>query len=54
MTADVPHRTATDRATDRPGDASPFALGLLLRQATEGSDRIGRAPLDETVTFVGD
>jgi DNA-binding MarR family transcriptional regulator len=33
MTADVPHKAATDRATDRPGDASPFALGLLLRQA---------------------
>ncbi|MFF4354082.1 MarR family winged helix-turn-helix transcriptional regulator [Streptomyces sp. NPDC001530] len=28
-----PHRTATVRATDRPGDASPFALGLLLRRA---------------------
>ncbi|MGJ6969155.1 MarR family winged helix-turn-helix transcriptional regulator [Streptosporangium sp. G11] len=33
MTADVPHETAASRATDRPGDASPFALGLLLRQA---------------------
>ncbi|MFD9001492.1 MarR family winged helix-turn-helix transcriptional regulator [Streptomyces sp. NPDC059582] len=33
MTADVPHRTIASRATDRPGDASPFALGLLLRQA---------------------
>jgi DNA-binding MarR family transcriptional regulator len=32
MTADVPHRT-TPRATDRPGDTSPFALGLLLRRA---------------------
>lgn len=31
MTADVPHAPA--RATDRPGDVSPFALGLLLRQA---------------------
>ncbi|UBU18281.1 MarR family winged helix-turn-helix transcriptional regulator [Nonomuraea gerenzanensis] len=29
MTADVP----SSRATDRPGDTSPFALGLLLRQA---------------------
>src|SRR3954452_15697388 len=28
MTADTPRR-----ATDRPGDGSPFALGLLLRQA---------------------
>ncbi|MEU7766363.1 MarR family transcriptional regulator [Nocardia sp. NPDC049190] len=28
MTADVPRR-----ATDRPGNPSPFALGLLLRQA---------------------
>ncbi|MEU0791897.1 MarR family transcriptional regulator [Amycolatopsis sp. NPDC005961] len=26
-------RTATARATDRPGDVSPFALGLLLRRA---------------------
>jgi DNA-binding MarR family transcriptional regulator len=33
MTAGVPHRTTASRATDRPGDASPFALGLLLRQA---------------------
>ncbi|WNO76560.1 MarR family winged helix-turn-helix transcriptional regulator [Streptomyces sp. AM8-1-1] len=33
MTADVPHETAASRATDRPGDASPFALGLLLRRA---------------------
>ncbi|MER6951942.1 MarR family winged helix-turn-helix transcriptional regulator [Nonomuraea sp. NPDC000554] len=32
MTGDVPHRTAASRATDRPGDTSPFALGLLLRQ----------------------
>ncbi|WP_344051766.1 MarR family winged helix-turn-helix transcriptional regulator [Planotetraspora silvatica] len=33
MTGDTPHRTTPLRATDRPGDASPFALGLLLRQA---------------------
>ncbi|WP_328859513.1 MarR family winged helix-turn-helix transcriptional regulator [Streptomyces sp. NBC_00306] len=33
MTADVPHETTASRATDRPGDASPFALGLLLRRA---------------------
>ncbi|ADI09302.1 transcriptional regulator [Streptomyces bingchenggensis BCW-1] len=33
MTADVPHRTTAAHATDRPGDASPFALGLLLRRA---------------------
>ncbi|MEV6863395.1 MarR family transcriptional regulator [Streptosporangium subroseum] len=33
MTADVPHKTTTSRATDRRGDASPFALGLLLRRA---------------------
>jgi MarR family transcriptional regulator, lower aerobic nicotinate degradation pathway regulator len=33
MAADVPRRTTASRATDRPGDASPFALGLLLRQA---------------------
>ncbi len=33
MTADVPHETAASRATDRPGDASPFTLGLLLRRA---------------------
>ncbi|MFF4113302.1 MarR family winged helix-turn-helix transcriptional regulator [Streptomyces sp. NPDC001714] len=33
MTADTPHPSAASRATDRPGDASPFALGLLLRRA---------------------
>ncbi|WP_405866082.1 MULTISPECIES: MarR family winged helix-turn-helix transcriptional regulator [unclassified Streptomyces] len=33
MTADVPRRTTASRATDRPGDESPFALGLLLRRA---------------------
>ena len=33
MTTDVPPRTAASRATDRPGDESPFALGLLLRRA---------------------
>ncbi|HET6740369.1 MAG TPA: MarR family transcriptional regulator [Kribbella sp.] len=33
MTADRPRKAAAARATDRPGDASPFALGLLLRQA---------------------
>lgn len=33
MTADVPHAGSAARATDRPGDASPFALGLLLRRA---------------------
>ena len=33
MTADVPRATTASRATDRPGDASPFALGLLLRRA---------------------
>jgi DNA-binding MarR family transcriptional regulator len=33
MTADVPPATSVSRATDRPGDASPFALGLLLRRA---------------------
>jgi DNA-binding MarR family transcriptional regulator len=33
MTADVPHETTASRVTDRPGDASPFALGLLLRRA---------------------
>lgn len=33
MSADGPPRTTTPRATDRPGDASPFALGLLLRRA---------------------
>ncbi|MCO6008022.1 MarR family transcriptional regulator [Actinoallomurus purpureus] len=33
MTADVPPRTTASRATGRPGDASPFALGLLLRRA---------------------
>ncbi|HEY4018856.1 MAG TPA: MarR family transcriptional regulator [Pseudonocardiaceae bacterium] len=33
MSADRPHATAASRATDRPGDQSPFALGLLLRRA---------------------
>lgn len=33
MSADVPHQTTASRVTDRPGDASPFALGLLLRRA---------------------
>jgi DNA-binding MarR family transcriptional regulator len=31
--ADAPRRTSAPRATDRPGDVSPFALGLLLRRA---------------------
>lgn len=31
--ADASRPTAVPRATDRPGDASPFALGLLLRRA---------------------
>ncbi|MFE7166775.1 MarR family winged helix-turn-helix transcriptional regulator [Streptomyces sp. NPDC057616] len=33
MTADVPPGATPTRATDRPGDGSPFALGLLLRRA---------------------
>ncbi|MGI8335065.1 MarR family winged helix-turn-helix transcriptional regulator [Actinomadura scrupuli] len=33
MTGDVPHSSTVSRATDRRGDASPFALGLLLRRA---------------------
>ncbi|MFJ9815657.1 MarR family winged helix-turn-helix transcriptional regulator [Streptomyces sp. NPDC101151] len=33
MTADAPRHTTASRATDRPGDTSPFALGLLLRRA---------------------
>jgi MarR family transcriptional regulator, lower aerobic nicotinate degradation pathway regulator len=33
MTAEKPRRRTSPRATDRPGDASPFALGLLLRRA---------------------
>ncbi|MFG2958431.1 MarR family winged helix-turn-helix transcriptional regulator [Streptomyces sp. NPDC048291] len=33
MTADTPRPSAASRATDRPGDVSPFALGLLLRRA---------------------
>ncbi|MEV7319761.1 MarR family transcriptional regulator [Streptomyces sp. NPDC093970] len=33
MAADLPDRNSAARATDRPGDASPFALGLLLRRA---------------------
>lgn len=33
MPADLPAVPASSRATDRPGDGSPFALGLLLRRA---------------------
>ncbi|MER7663652.1 MULTISPECIES: MarR family transcriptional regulator [unclassified Streptomyces] len=33
MTADASHAATASRATDRPGDTSPFALGLLLRRA---------------------
>ncbi|MFD5574192.1 MarR family winged helix-turn-helix transcriptional regulator [Streptomyces cadmiisoli] len=33
MTADVSPASAVPRATGRPGDTSPFALGLLLRRA---------------------
>ena len=33
MAADVPRQATAARAPDRPGDASPFALGLLLRRA---------------------
>jgi MarR family transcriptional regulator, lower aerobic nicotinate degradation pathway regulator len=33
MTADAPRQTSARRATDRPGDPSPFAIGLLLRRA---------------------
>jgi DNA-binding MarR family transcriptional regulator len=33
MTGDGARRATTSRATDRPGDPSPFALGLLLRRA---------------------
>src|SRR5437879_5106842 len=33
MTAEKPRRRIGPRATDRPADASPFALGLLLRRA---------------------
>ncbi|MGY4922241.1 MarR family winged helix-turn-helix transcriptional regulator [Streptomyces sp. 900105755] len=33
MPADTPHPSVGSRATDRPGDVSPFALGLLLRRA---------------------
>jgi len=33
MTADAARQTTARRATDRPGDPSPFAIGLLLRRA---------------------
>ncbi|MER6433701.1 MarR family winged helix-turn-helix transcriptional regulator [Streptomyces sp900105245] len=33
MAADVSPATTPTRVTDRPGDTSPFALGLLLRRA---------------------
>lgn len=33
MAADAPDQATASRATDRPGDTSPFALGLLLRRA---------------------
>ncbi|TXS50196.1 MarR family transcriptional regulator [Streptomyces sp. uw30] len=32
-TTSLPTGTTAPRATDRPGDGSPFALGLLLRRA---------------------
>jgi DNA-binding MarR family transcriptional regulator len=33
MTRDASRHATAARATDRPGDPSPFALGLLLRRA---------------------
>jgi DNA-binding MarR family transcriptional regulator len=33
MTSKASRRATAARATERPGDPSPFALGLLLRQA---------------------
>jgi DNA-binding MarR family transcriptional regulator len=33
MSADIPHQTTASRVTDRPRDALPLPLGLLLRQA---------------------
>ncbi|CAM5649240.1 MarR family winged helix-turn-helix transcriptional regulator [Streptomyces parvulus] len=33
MASPASRRDAATRASDRPGDASPFALGLLLRRA---------------------
>jgi DNA-binding MarR family transcriptional regulator len=33
MAVEVPSDAVPARVTDRPGDASPFALGLLLRRA---------------------
>jgi DNA-binding MarR family transcriptional regulator len=33
MNRDASRRATARRATDRPGDTSPFALGLLLRRA---------------------
>ncbi|MER5789186.1 MarR family winged helix-turn-helix transcriptional regulator [Streptomyces sp. NPDC001980] len=33
MVADTSRHPAASHATDRPGDTSPFALGLLLRRA---------------------
>jgi MarR family transcriptional regulator, lower aerobic nicotinate degradation pathway regulator len=33
MTYDDNRRAGIDRATDRPGDTSPFAIGLLARRA---------------------
>lgn len=33
MAAHASDESTTSRATDRPGDPSPFALGLLLRRA---------------------
>lgn len=39
----APVRPPVERATDRPGDASPFALGLLLRRA---HDRAANALLE--------
>ncbi|MEV2198204.1 MarR family transcriptional regulator, partial [Streptomyces phaeochromogenes] len=33
MAVGVPHRSSPSLETGRPGDASPFTLGLLLRRA---------------------
>jgi DNA-binding MarR family transcriptional regulator len=33
MVAAKPHISPRDRATDTPGDSSPFAIGLMMRRA---------------------
>jgi DNA-binding MarR family transcriptional regulator len=49
MNAEAPRQATASRATDRPGDPSPFALGLLLRRA----HRRAAAVMSEAVRPLG-